>query len=235
LVLLVVGCQPKKQTIEQPVMPRLSGYTIAVAPALNATGSADFDPNRLAEAMAVEMSQIDGVAVVPVSRVVAALASRNQGGVGSAEEVHVVGEMVGADFVMVFAVTHYEPYDPPRIGIAAELYQTGEGRILSSRADGTLTGIEDPNFRRASFRANKNGVVAQVSRVFDASQSTVLADVQSYAKKRSGGRSVYKWREFVVSQQKFFEYGCNATVRALVEALEGNSFEGNSSQGSWAP
>ena len=38
----------------------LGPMTLAVAPALNVSGSADFDPNRFADAMAVELGYVDG-------------------------------------------------------------------------------------------------------------------------------------------------------------------------------
>jgi len=212
----------------------LRGMTVAVAPAINASGSNDFEPSRFAEAMAVELGQIDGMAVVPMSRVFAALASRNKIEVATPADVRDLAKMLGVNFVLVFAVTHYDPYEPPKIGISAELYATGQR--LDEEGKGVMPGdSETRGFSKASSSANKEGVRSQVTRVFDASRASVLDDLKSYAKQRSAGNSPYEWRQFVVCQQNFIEYCCNATVRAIIQDCDRGWFAGNAGLGVGMP
>ena len=93
--------------------------TIAVAPALNLSGAADFDPSRFADLMASELSYADGISVIPVSRVLGVLAAQELEKVESQAHAHELVRLLGADAILVFAVTEYDPYDPPSIAISA--------------------------------------------------------------------------------------------------------------------
>ena len=63
--------------------PALGPMSIAVAPALNLSGSADFDRNRFADLMASELGGAEGISVIPVSRVLGILAAQGRGNVES--------------------------------------------------------------------------------------------------------------------------------------------------------
>jgi hypothetical protein len=101
---------------------RVGPLTIAVAPALNFSGSSEFDPNAVADLMASELGSVAGVEVIPVSRVLAVLAQQGRREVASPEHARQIVEHLGADAILIFAVTEYDPYHPPVVGIAAQLY-----------------------------------------------------------------------------------------------------------------
>jgi len=136
--------------------------------------------------MALELGQVDGIAVIPVNRVLAALVSRGLDTVTSPADGQAISRLVGADAILVFAVTHYDPYDPPLIGISAQLY--GEG----------------------------SRVLAVAQRVFDASRDSTVTDIKAFASRRIPAASPYGWREYVVNQQQFIKYCCYATLRDLL-------------------
>jgi len=65
---VLVGCRSGSRMEPLSIAnPTIGPVTIAVAPALNLSGSADFDPDRFADLMASELSYADGVSVIPVS------------------------------------------------------------------------------------------------------------------------------------------------------------------------
>jgi hypothetical protein len=181
--------------------------SIAVAPAVNLSGSRDFDPNRLADLMAVELGYVQGVRVIPVSRVLGVLAAQGTAEIRSAAQAVEVAQWVGADAILVFAVTEYDPYDPPRVGISAQLYGA------KSQTDEAVAGAEP-----ASQPAAKSGnepILAETQRVFDASHAGVVSEIQEFAKHRIADDSPYGWRKYVVTQEGFVEFCCHRTVAAL--------------------
>jgi hypothetical protein len=187
---------------------------IAVAPGLNLSGSADFDPARFADLMASELSYADGVSVVPVSRVLGVLAAQGHSGVQSPAHALELTGLLGADAILVFAVTEYDPYDPPSIGISAQLYgkRAGPGGrpldpVALSRQAHPAPG-EPPSPPRS--------ILTQTQQVFDASHESVLADIRRFASFRGGDDSAFGWRKYVVSQQHFIRYCCFATIRSLL-------------------
>jgi len=188
--------------------------TIAVAPAVNLSGSAGFDPDHFADLMASELSFADGIQVVPVSRVLVVLAAQEEAGIESPEHALQVARLLGVDAVLVFAVTEYDPYDPPSIGITAQLYgqrpEQGFGRMdpvaLSRRPRPAASAAEAPPSR----------LLAQTQRVFDASHASIVEDVREFARGRGGSQSPYGWREYVVNQREYMRFCCYATIRALL-------------------
>jgi len=215
----LAGCQSTRRA--EPVVvpnPTLGAMTIAVAPAINLSGGADFDPNRFADLMASELSFAEEISVIPVSRVLALLAMQGSDRVESPSHAFELAAAVGADGVLVFAVTEYDPYDPPSVGISAQLYglrpRTGE-RALDPSAlsrQGSLVASRS--------RSGPPGLLAQTQRVFDASHAATVADLRAFAARRDAEGNPYGWRKYVVSQQAFMRYCCHRTIGALLKGEE---------------
>ena len=214
-VMLVCGCRAGRRMEPVSIANRSFGpMTIAVAPAMNLSGSSDFDATRFADLMASELGHADGVTVIPVSRLLGVLATQGVSGVQSATHAMELVSLVGADAILVFAVTEYDPYEPPSIGISAQLYGVrpgpGGGRldpVSLSRQTTLATMRSGPPAR---------GLLVEVQRVFDASHDSVVAEIRAFASSRGGGASPYGWRKYVVSQQAFIRFCCNATISALL-------------------
>ncbi len=211
---LPAGCSLERRT--DPVLvanEALGPMTIAVAPALNLSGAADFDPNRLADLMASELSYVEGISVIPVSRVLGVLAAQGLDDVESRSHALELIELVGADAILVFSVTEYDPYDPPGIAISAQLYGSrplGGGRTLDPVGLSKEAGLASSASSGSSRR-----FVAQVQRVFDASHDSIVEEIRTFAAQRRGGDSPYGWRRYMVSQQDFIRFCCHAIIRAL--------------------
>lgn len=187
--------------------------TIAVAPAINLSGSADFDSNRFADLMASELSYGTGISVIPVSRVLTMLSARGLSGVESPSQALELANLLGANAILVFSVTEYDPYDPPSIGITAQLFgkRPGQGGGLDPIALSRSASATEDSRRGASKR-----VLAQTQRVFDASHDAIVRDIQRFAAQRDADDSPYGWKKYVVSQQAYVRYCCYATIRDLL-------------------
>ena len=201
----------------------LGPMTIAVAPALNVSGSPDLDPNRVADLMASELSHADGIDVIPVSRVLSVLADQGLEGVKSSSHALEIAGLLGADAVLVFAVTEYDPYDPPVVGITAQLF----GR----RRDAWRSGLDPVTESRSAAPgltgrgSSALGLLAECARVYDASHEWVCAEVRRFAESRSPENRPLGWRKYVVSQQHYLRFCCYATIRSLIGGQGGEAAE----------
>jgi len=203
---MFVGCAARNEPVEPVVVPNptLGRVTIAVAPALNLSGSTDFDPNRFADLMAGELSYAEHISVIPVSRVLGVYAGQGVDRVESPAHAREIARRLGADAILVFAVTEYDPYDPPRVAISAQLFAaatTGERR--------------EPLTENGSSEASSRPLT-ETQRRFDAAHADVADEIRSFARQRGADGSAYGWRKYVVSQQHFIQYCCSSTVRALL-------------------
>jgi len=223
-VWMLGGCGLVKKRVE-PVRvtnPRLGSMTIAVAPALNLSGAADFDANRFADLMASELNYADGISVIPVSRVLAVLGMQGRVGVESPTHALELAALLGADAMLVFSVTEYDPYDPPSIGLSAQLYGTRPGTRVRGVDPVALSHRARPG--PPPSQNGRRRVLAQVQRVFNASHGSLVEDIRAFARLRRGGRSPYGWRKYVVGQQLFIRYCCQATIRALLAGMGKSEF-----------
>ncbi len=212
---VLVGCRSGNRI--EPVSianPTIGPMMIAVAPALNLSGSAAFDRNRFADLMASELSHADGISVIPVSRVLGVLTAQGHEGVKSPGHALELVSLLGADAILVFAVTEYDPYDPPSIGISAQLYGARPGP-----SGGALDPVglsRQANLATAQAPAPPQRLLAQTQRVFDASHGSVVADIKEFAASRWADESPFGWRKYVVSQQHYIRYCCHATIKTLL-------------------
>ena len=218
---LVAGCHGARRVERVSIANGAIGpLTVAVAPAINLSGSTDFDRNRFADLMASELSYAEGVSVIPVSRALGVLAAQGTDGVTSPTHALELVKLLGADAILVFAVTEYDPYDPPSIGISAQLYGTRPGP-----GDGSLDPValsRQANLAASRTPESAQRLLAQTQRVFDAAHGAVVADLRAFAKLRDGEDSPFGWRKYVVSQQHYIRYCCHATIRTLLNEVHGS-------------
>ena len=216
ILLAAVGCSQTSEPETAWVAQAPPTSIVAVAPALNFSGSSEFDPVQVADLFASELSQTPGIGVVGVSRVLAVLAGQGVDRIQSPEHALEVAERLGADGIVVFAVTEYDPYTPI-VGIAAQLY--GRQRpgpqldpVVTSRMARPFPVISD----REKWRP-----WAQSQRTFNAEYEDVQCDVRKYAKTRNAGDSPHGWKKYLVSQQWFLRFCCYAVNRDLMEQAGG--------------
>lgn len=219
------GCSSSTEEVDigpVRVVNRLGPMTVAVAPALNLSGTTNFDRNKVADLMAGELAYADGINVIPVSRVLAVLDRQGSAGVESPAHALEIAGVLGADAILVFAVTEYDPYNPPVVGIAAQLYgQVPGGRPLGGSERGSQ--VDPVLVQRQAFEpVDRQGPgariepISQTQRVFNAAHERIERSVKDYASSRSAGENPYGWRLYLVSQQHFLRYCCWNVIESLM-------------------
>jgi hypothetical protein len=170
---------------------------------------------RATDVLAAEVAAREELAVVPVNASLAAMHRLGRPVIETWEDAEEFAAELEADLVLVLALTEYDPYDPPRVGITAQMYdvrarKAGTGGMA---VDGlTRTGVE---WRPAAETKAGTGSVTRFQAVYDASHETTLADVRVYAGQRHGHRSPLEWRRHVSSQEAFLRYAIWAAIRSM--------------------
>lgn len=188
------------------------GTSIAVAPPINASGCADIDVIKVADLMASELSTLPGIGVIGVNRVLAVLAEQGLTQVTSAEHALAICDRLGADAIVVFAVTEYNPYTPV-VGLVAEMY----GRQPSSAV---LDPVLTSRMARPAPVAEEPSVIrpwAQIQRTFNAEHEAVQEAVEEYAEARDANETPFGWRKYLASQEYYLRYCCYTVARELVQ------------------
>jgi len=165
----------------------------AIAPAINLSGQRDVDPLLQADYVYEQLQQIDGLTIVPVNRVAEVYAGLKIDGIKSPEQAAQVCQLLKCDALVVPTVTVYEPYDPPKLGAALQLFQATP--------------------HTAGGSAVQNAVFFQAVGMFDAANGSVRARVLSYAAGRNDPKSPLGPREYLESMERYcgFVYDMLAT------------------------
>jgi len=211
-VLIAGGCKRSSAPV-RVANGYLGPLTIAVAPALNFSGSTDFDRASVADIMASELGTVVGVEVIPVSRVLAVLGQDGQDEIESPAHALEVVDRLGADAILIFAVTEYEPYYPPIVGIAAQLY--GARRVGATASLDPVRLSRQARTTEADIQSQTFGPLAQSEHIFDAGHQFTEKDVEDFAKARGGGDSAFDWELYVQSQRHYLRYCCFRTVQRI--------------------
>ncbi len=202
-------CTQEPQIPQATTSDRL--VTVAVAPALNHSGSQDFDPLRVADLMASELAQILGVQVIPLNRVLAQLEADGKQRIESPGHARRIMDRIGADGIVVFALTEYDPYVPPVVGISAQFYRSYRG----SPALDPVAASRAPAFTAAG--PFPDAPAAQFQWVFNGSDEAVKQAIQEFTRKRNADGSPYGWRKYLASQEHYLRFCCHVTVRELIQ------------------
>jgi len=178
------------------------GMTYAVAPVLNFSGEMNFDPIKAADLLASELTYVDGINVLPVSRVVAYLAAQGRQQIESPAHALQVAEAVGADAIWIAGITEYDPYTPV-VGLAIQVYS-------QQRSAGA--GIDPVSAERMAqpmtlkLMADATLPREQIQMVYDGTHANVADAVHRFAGPRSENDSPLEWREYLKVQSLFLRF-----------------------------
>lgn len=204
------GCSESRNRHDVEWTSAPPGRLIAVAPALNFSGSPDFDPVKVADIMASELSETPGIGVIGVNRVLAVLVEQSVDRIQSPQHARAVCERLGADAILVFAITEYDPYTPV-VGVAAQMY----GRQSTDRQfDPVATSRMARPFEHVASDQGPRPY-AEVQRIFNAEHADVQSDVKDYSDSRTANKSPYGWKKYLRSQQWYLRFCCSRVCRDL--------------------
>ncbi len=212
------GCTwQRKQAAPEP--PPEPPRVVVIAPVLNLSNSVDWDPRKVTDILASEFQSFPNVVVVPVNRVMAALALEGKTIVETPRDALDLARELRADATIVAAITEYDPYDPPRIGIVMQWYSpeiqdaaTAFDPVAASRAGADVVPAASVSYDALATPA------FQVQEVFSAADEAILDDIRAYSRDRSGYDSQHGWQIHIKSQELFIRYCCWASIRSMLLA-----------------
>lgn len=215
LLSVTSGCATAERETEPTYTPQT--ISIAVAPVLNLSGSRDWDVVKATDLVASELGTFPGVTVIPVNRSLALLAEHGKTSVDSPQDAEWLAEELAADGTVVAAITEYQPYDPPVVGLILQLYQRGSAKG-GGAIDPVAASREATDVALAGASSSIGEHPLQIQRVFNAADPRVLKEMQKYAKEREGLESPFGWRVHAKSQVLYLRFSFWSAIRSMLWA-----------------
>jgi hypothetical protein len=154
-----------------------------------------------------------------LNRTIAAMRALEMTELSSPAEALRLATELGADGLIVGSITAYDPYNPPKLGLALALYARPGSQARPGEAIDTRTLTYQPTdysyFPRSNFKGEAPASVASV--YLDGKNHQVQMDVKAYAEGRLDGGSALGWRRYLSSMDLFSEFAAWAAVRRVVE------------------
>ena len=223
VVLASIGCQspelvpPTRMT--SPYDSSRGEVLWAVAPLLNESGTTIADADEITDAVIRACQQIEGVRCLPLNRVLAEMRGLGIRSIGSPGEARALAERLGVNGLIIGTVTDYNPYDPPKLGLALALETSGPLPFTPSEF-----GIDDLRGSVSESPPETGATVryaevpsASLAVVFDGRHHDTLMELQRYAEGRHDPESARGWRMYLASMPLFTEFAASAAVNRLLD------------------
>lgn len=171
-------------------LPSSQQQVWAVAPAINLSGQQGVDSLLQADLLFTELQTVRGLRAIPVNRVAQVYAALGIRQIESGETAAQVCALLGADALVVPTVTLYDPYDPPKMGAAVQIFTAAgvtlqPGQMLDARTvqQWQRSGTEPGGL--AMNRPTWNGELLQEAGLFDAAHGTTRMSALYYVDGRT--------------------------------------------------
>jgi len=221
--LWLAGCSlvtSPKEPAPTLLSPYESRRVWAVAPLSNDSGSLQVDTLAIADRLAQQLENVGDIDVLPVNRVLQAMEAADIPAVESPGDARRLLRLLAIDGLVIGSVTAYDPYDPPKLGLALELFiepriKRIDGPIDTRRLTRKPTG-DDVELNPG---VNPNvGPINQVSAFFDAADPRVREAIQAYAVERGGVDGAESWHRYRISMDRYSEFVSYAMSWRLLRA-----------------
>jgi hypothetical protein len=218
IALVICGCA-NKEKLEPPTAlasPYERMQLWAVAPFNNESGVSIVKSDRVADLFAEQAEQVHGINAIPLNRVMLAMRKLEMRTVASPRDAASLMNALGVDGLIVGTITAYDPYQPPKIGAAIQLYQRDRPHRQSD--------IDPVEITRAPTEIALPGMLgsdmpmAQASGVFDAGNHETLAQLDEYAAGRTEPNSAYGKRIYTVNMEMYTQFVAYRLMHDLLES-----------------
>lgn len=223
IIQFVAGCSSgEKLTVPQVLMAPYDtskGDVLwAVVPLRNESGFSQIDAYQVSDKIVAAAAQVRGIRCLPLNRTIAAMRNLNLQELANPDEAQQLATALGVDGIIVGSITAYDPYNPPKLGLALALYsrpglldKQGSANIDTRKL--TYQPTDYHYFTRSSF---KDAPASVVSEFMDGKNHQVQLDVQRYASGRTEATSALAWRRYLASMDLFCEFGAWQSVDRLL-------------------
>jgi len=198
---LLAGCQSSAP----PPSERHEIRLVAILPFFDETGNSSFDGEAFGAILASEFVKASGVRVIRPAQIRAALNPGEK--VLSIDDALRVARRLGADTVLACSVTDYDPYDPPRVAVHAQLLRA-ESRAMSAEDVDRL--IQSASWQKGPLpisRAKAGHALAAFEEVYDARDRSTRRLLSSYAERTS-----LRETDYLAIQPRYLEFVSNQII-----------------------
>jgi hypothetical protein len=196
------GCTsrpPPYGSEETLALPGSRRQTWAVAPVVNLSGARGVDPLLQADVLYIQLQQVTGLNVIPVNRVWDVYRALGIGQVQSQRQAELVCELLGCDALVLGTVTIYDPYEPPRMGAALQVFRRGDFRVPPDVDPRELARAAAPTTQAAM----PPGHFVQAVGMFDAANGTTRQRLLAYASGRHDPQGPLRERGYLVEMDRY--------------------------------
>ncbi len=223
-LMLLSGCSQGPQlvapeTLTAPYDASRGEVLWAVVPLRNESGTSVVDIAAVSDHVVGALSQVRGVRTLPLNRTIGAMRSLGMTSLTSPEEARRLAAEMGVDGLVLGSITAWDPYDPPKLGLALALYarpgaMQSRGAVdIDTRDLQQLSTDYDP-FPRSTF----GGAPASTVHLFlDGKNHQVLMDVRRYAAGRHDETAALGWKRYLTSMDLFTEFAAWQAAGRLLD------------------
>jgi hypothetical protein len=215
LVMLGRGCATPPTPSPLLRTPYEQKQVWAVAPLANESGVSKVDTARLADALARQVQQVQGLDALPVNRVIAAMRSLNMPAITSTADADALMIVLDLDGLIVGTVTAYDPYSPPVLGAAVQLHL--RPRRIAANFD-LQTLVRATAGEPSPGEMARRNPVSHTAGIFDARHQQTRLWLAEFAANRSQPDSAYGPDIYLVSMDLYTQFVSYRLMRDLLEA-----------------
>ncbi|MCE9592327.1 MAG: hypothetical protein K8S99_17610 [Planctomycetes bacterium] len=182
----LAGCgSGQKRGADPLVSPYPETRVWAVAPLRNESGTLHADGVRIAEHLARQLENAFHIDVLPVNRTLSAMEAMQIRDITTPADARKLLATLGCDALVIGTVTSYDPYDPPKLGMAIELYTSQHYDQTVAINPRNLTSAATPGDPPPPPQPGRvKQPVSTVSAFFDSADPEVRRKLQRYASDR---------------------------------------------------
>jgi hypothetical protein len=214
ILLHVNGCRfaSRFDKSTEPIVTR----SILVAPIKNLSGFTDFNALAATDEFVTELQLVEGMQVAPVNAVLAKMYELNMESVTGPQDAVTLAGALGVDGIIVISISRYEPYAPPIIGIAAQLYMLEDATIVQGGPDKFINPtVVARQARPFDLGVNRQfAAKAQAVKVYDANRDDVVKAIKTYAKERAEQATPLGWKKYL-TQSNYMRFVSRQIITEL--------------------
>jgi len=190
----------------------------AVAPLRNESGSIQADGLKVADHLAHQLEDAYRIDMLPVNRTIATMEALQIPQVTNMEQAMQIRAAMEVDALLIGSITAYDPYDPPKLGLAIELY-VDPRRDPSSFDVRRLQRSATDELALPSSARRSDQPVSTVSIFFDAADPHIRYLIERYGKRRGvDEKDRDAWRLYRMSMDLYTEFVCHEASTRLLRA-----------------
>ena len=211
-----IGCQQHRRgALHQPSglhAPYDEPQLWAIAPLANESGTTAVDRMAITDLLSEQCQQIGGIDTVPVNRVLLAMQRLGIRSIATPQDARNLIVVLGVDGLVVGTITAWDPYQPPKLGLAVQLFTN----------DTIPAGdpFDPEHARRATGDTRTAGAarpIAQSAGIWDASNHRTLASLDSFTRGRTRIDSAYGPDLYLVDMDLYTQFVAHRLVENLLK------------------